>query len=284
MKVGVEFDRWIAYSKWEDESYKKIKDFGYSCVDYNMANTETEIYTLPESESDQILLKDKALVEQAGIEISQVHGPWRWPARDFTDEDRNERMEKMKKSIRMTSVLGCKNWVVHPIMPYGVTEINSPDEVQKTWDMNIEFMRELLKTAKEYDVTICLENMPMLEFSLAKPVDILKVVETINDEHFKICLDTGHVSVFKDLSLGDEVRRLGTKIQVLHVHDNRNSMDLHLVPYSGIIDWQDFADALHEIDFEGVFSLETVPSVKLPLDIYEDMYKINCRIADSIIN
>ena len=283
MKIGIGFDRLTAFSKWGDECYKKIKEFGFSCVDYNMSDTNDVIYTSSEAESDAVLLKDKALAKEAGIEIFQVHGPWRWPARDFTDEDRAERMEKMKKSIRMTSVIGCKNWVIHPIMPYGVVQINNPDEVQKTWDMNIEFMSELLKTAKEYDVTICLENMPMLEFSLAKPADILRVVEAINDEHFKICLDTGHVSVFEELSLGDEVRRLGDKIQTLHVHDNRYSKDLHMMPYYGIINWQEFADALHEINYSGVFSLETAPPVNLPLDIYEDMYRALFRIADAII-
>ena len=84
------------------------------------------------------------------------------------EEDRKERMEKMKKSIRYTAVLGCKYWVIHPIMPFGVCEKDTED-AQKTWDMNIEFMSELLKVAKEVGVTICFENMPMLQFSLAKP-------------------------------------------------------------------------------------------------------------------
>ena len=26
-------------------------------------------------------------------------------------------MEKMQKSIRLTALLGCKNWVIHPIIP-----------------------------------------------------------------------------------------------------------------------------------------------------------------------
>ena len=64
----------------------------------------------------------------------------------------------MKKSIRAASILECKNWVIHPIMPFGVEDIDTGD-AEKTWDMNVAFMKELLKTAKEYGVTICLENM-----------------------------------------------------------------------------------------------------------------------------
>lgn len=283
MKIGNKantFDE--GYGRWGEDTYKKLKEHGYSCSDFDMSNTESILYTSSQEEVDAILLREKKLAQEAGIEIFQVHGPWRYPPRDFTKEDRKERMEKMKKSIRATALIGCKNWVVHPLMPYGMNEINTED-AQKTWDINIEFMRELLKTAKEYDITICFENMPMLEFSLAKPVDILKFVKEINDEHFKICLDTGHVSVFNDLIIGDEVRRLGDEIRVLHVHDNKMEKDLHLAPYFGNIDWSDFVSALKDIRFNGSFSLETIPPTKLPTVIFEDMCKLYAKIAEEVI-
>lgn len=269
------------YGRWKNNMYKKLKEHGYSCTDYNMSNTETEIYTAPQKAADSMLLHEKELAADACIEIVQVHGPWQWPPRDFTVSEREERMQKMKKSIRATAVLGCKNWVVHPIMPYGIDEINTVN-AKKTWDINVTFMNTLLKTAKEYDVTICLENMPMPNFSLAKPEEILRFVETINDDNLKICLDTGHVAVYDDLNLGDEVRRLSNKIRALHVHDNSHGMDLHMMPYFGIIDWSDFAAALHDIKFDGCFSLETAPPSKLPDTEYEDMCKLLFKIASNI--
>ena len=105
-------------------------------------------------------------------------------------------------------------------------------------------MRELLKTAKEYDVILCLENMPFLDFSLSAPQEILKIVKEMNDDHFKICLDTGHVSVFGDLSVGDEVRRLNKEIRALHIHDNKFGIDSHYMPFFGKIDWKDFSKSL----------------------------------------
>lgn len=44
------------------------------------------------------------------------------------------------------------------------------------------------------------ENMPFKNFSLSKPCDILRFVKAIDDENFKICLDTGHVAVFEGMS------------------------------------------------------------------------------------
>ena len=282
MKIGIEFNIFSSgYCRYGDKKYKKMKEHGFSCIDFNMANTNTEIYLSPAS--DELLLREKELAEDAGIEIHQAHGPWRSPPRDTTPEDRAERMDKMKKSIRAASLLGCKNWVIHPLMPPGAADTETGGE-KETRDINLRFMRELLKTAKEYGVTICLENMPMAKFSMSKPAAILSFVEEIGDENFKICFDTGHASVFDDLSLCDEVRRLGDKIKVLHIHDNKCGKDLHLMPYFGSTDWKAFALSLKDIGYDGVFSLETSAPEKLPDYLFEKASVMLYEIANEIIN
>ena len=282
MKIGTEFNIFNSgYCRYGDKKYIKLKEHGFSCVDFNMSSTNTEIYTSPLS--DELLLREKRLAEDAGIEIHQSHGPWRSPPRDGTPEDRAERMEKMKKSIRAASLLGCTNWVVHPLMPLGADDTVTGNE-KGTWDINLRFMRELLPIAKEYGVTICLENMPMAKFSMAKPAAILNFVGEMGDDNFKICLDTGHAAVLDDLSLCDEVKRLGDKIQVLHIHDNKCGKDLHLMPYFGTIDWKAFARSLEDIGFNGVFSLETVAPGKLPDPLFEKSSILLYEIANEIIN
>ncbi len=257
------------YGRFGDAIYLKLREHGFSCTDFDMADTNSPLYTGSLSQAEATLRKERALAETAGIEINQVHGPWRWPPQDNTEEDRKERMEKMKKSIYLTTALGCKNWVVHPIMPLGLEDADT-DDALRTWAMNFVFMEELLETAKEYNITICLENMPMHQFSMSTPKEILNFVKGIGDDHFKICLDTGHVSVFPELDLAEETRRLGKEIRVLHVHDNRYNHDMHLNPYDGIVDWASFGKALRDIQFDGVFSLETAPDDKLPDALFEE--------------
>lgn len=284
MKIGFQtstFDK-QSYGRYGENTYKKLKEHGYSCSDFCMVESDFPIFNMSVKDTDALLLKEKKLALEAGIEIFQVHGPWRWPPQDNAEEDRRERMDKMKKSIRGTAVLGCKNWVIHPIMPYGIEEIGT-ENAQKTWEMNKEFMTGLLKTANEYDVTICLENMPMPEFSMGTPEAVLKFVKEINDEHFKICLDTGHVSVYNNLSLKGEVKRLGKEIRTLHIHDNKCGNDLHLMPYFGVINWQEFADALKEINFDGCFSLETIFPSGLSDDVFEASAKLLAKIAKEIV-
>ena len=269
-------------SRWGEERYRMLKGLGYDCVDFGMSDTEAEPYTLDENAFIEYLQEERKLIEDAGMEVFQVHGPWRWPPEDSTPENRAERMEKMRRSIQAAALLGCKNWVVHPIMPFGTEDIDLGKE-QETWDLNLDFMKELLITAKEYDVTICFENMPMRKFSLAKPADILRFVKTINDGNFKICLDTGHVAIFKDLSLADAVRELGDEIRTLHIHDNDGRYDLHRMPYDGILDWTSFGKALKEIQYKGAFSLETAPSKNMPKEAAEMLYEAMVVIAKEII-
>lgn len=283
MKIGISASSLNnQYGRWGADAYRKLKEHGFSCSDFNMADTDICLYTLPENEADEILLTERKLAETAGIEISQVHGPWRWPPKDNTSEDRQERMEKMKRSIRATKLLGCKNWVVHPIMPFGIEDIPA-GKSDMTWEMNLSFMSELLKTAKEYDVTICLENMPMPLFSMARPKDILRFVKQMNDDHFKICLDTGHVNVFPELSAAEEARALGNEIRVLHVHDNNFGRDAHMFPFFGTIEWKDFGKALKDIGFNGSFSLETLPPANLPDSIFEKLCISLREIAEWIL-
>ena len=273
MKIGTSM-----FSRYGDNAYIKVKEAGFDYVDFEMSGDQNLVYTLSPDETDALMLKHKALAEEAGIVINQVHGPWRYPPEDSTPENRAERLDKMQRSIRWTSLLGCKYWVIHPIMPFGTHDIEIGKE-KETWELNLEFFRALLPTAKEYGITICFENMPMLDFSLAKPADILRFVEEINDDCFQVCLDTGHVTVFKELSIGEETRRLGKHIKVLHVHDNRMSLDMHLPPYFGKTKWDEFALALKDIGFDGVFSLELLPPSVFPDETFDKMCSVLADVA-----
>jgi len=108
-------------------------------------------------------------------------------------------------------------------------------------------------------VTICLENMPHRNFSMAKPEKVLQLAKLLDDPHFAVCLDFGHVATQENMSVADQIRLLGDKLQAVHIHDNGGEKDEHLWPGAGIIDWAEAMKALREIGYTGVFSLETHP-------------------------
>ena len=266
MKIGTVYHpEFVGRERFGDKRFSIFSGSGYDAIDYNMTNTEREIYTCSEEELEAAMLSERADIEAAGLFVSQVHGPWRCPPIDSTPADRVERMEKMKRSIRAAYLLGAKFWVVHPIMPNSTADLVLGG-ADKTWDINIEFFTELVEYAKEMEVIICLENMPFIPFSIATPEQICRLIDAIDDDNFKMCLDTGHVAVFPELSVGDCIRACGDRIRALHIHDNLGDRDSHLYPTRGRINWQDTVSALREIGFDGVFSLEATLDITLSDD------------------
>ena len=119
MKIGIESAGYIEHYGLR-EGLRRMKAQGYETLDYQtLADTETSLYTCSEAEYTKKLIEVRNECAAAGIEISQTHGPWRWPPQDYTEEQRAERFEKMVKAIRGTAILGCPYMVIHSIMPFG---------------------------------------------------------------------------------------------------------------------------------------------------------------------
>lgn len=246
------------------QRYAIYREAGFSGIDFNTSRTADNIfYTEPEAQMEKRITDIRGQIEGEGMMVHQVHGPWCWPPLlDETAPGRVLRLEEMKRSMRIAKLLGSAYWVLHPIMPYRVKDLPEGN-AEGTWTLNVEFMSKLLEYAKQIDITICLENMPHRLFSMAKPEAVLRLVEEMNDPHFAMCLDTGHVATQENLDLAQQVRMIGKHLKVMHVHDNMGERDQHLWPTKGVICWDSFTEALKEVGFAGVFSLETSPACGL---------------------
>ena len=270
------------YSRWGKDKYKKLREIGFEALDFNSGLVSGHASCRISNEDFLAgVAEEKKLIDEAGLEVYQMHGPWRWPANDATPEDRANRMSVMQTSIKACAMLGCKNWVIHPIMPFGIRDLEI-DKGEETWALNIEFFTELAKTAHEYDVKICIENMPMPNFSIATPADIVRFIKALNDNCFAMCLDVGHVAVYPDLDLVKSVHEIKDVLRAIHVHDNQGKIDQHLSPYFGIVDWAGFGKALRDINFSGAFSLEVEAPKALPDPLFEDMSKLLFNIGKQI--
>ena len=256
MKLGItntEYTRPYGIS----EGYKKMKRHGYDHSDYqHFINTETEFFKSDISSFERALSEETKIAQSEGILFCQAHGPWRHPPIDLLESDRAKRIDEMKKSIYGTAVLNCKNWVVHPFMPFGS---NSDEQPQKMIEINLEALSALCDYAKTVNVNVCIENMPFPKLPLATVEALIGFMDTVNRENFKFCLDTGHSIVCKE-DVAESIRKLGAdRLVALHIHDNDGTKDTHHIPFSGIIDWESVNTALNEISYGGVFSLECAP-------------------------
>lgn len=255
--------------KFGRDKYKKMHEFGFSTLDFQLMDTDDVWYQLDDEQLKKKAAETRAWMEDGGMRVSQAHGPWTWPpTKDTTPEGRILRAAEMKKSMYITHLLGGENWVMHPIMPFGKEDIPLGRQ-QETWELNVAFLSELAVYAGEIGVTLCVENMPMHDFSIATPADILRLLRAVDHPNCKACLDTDHVAVYPDWTAADAVRLLGGELRAMHAHDNNGLQDYHDYPGRGITDWTAYAKALHESGYAGVFSLEAAPSRRLPDEEYE---------------
>lgn len=254
MKIGIAHYYLDRYG-FEDGA-RKMAEHGYGALDFSFVSTDSIFYS--DNEGDYLPLINEYLtaLQKNNIVIEQIHGPWRYPPKDATEEDRAERFEKMVKSLKLAKLVGAKYVALHPLMPFGAESDENPEEVYK---INNEYYSALAGVAEELGVTICLENMPFREFPLSSCEAIMALIKDINSPAIKFCFDTGHANYHGD-PLGESVRKIGSEyLRILHVHDNDGSGDSHLPPYEGTIDWGKFIEALYDIGYNGVLNLETSP-------------------------
>lgn len=284
MKLGI--SDYYYDTDWEfgaAKRYQLYHEAGFSCIDFNTSKTTIPFYTEPEREMERLMRGIRQELAAADMTVHQVHGPWCWPpVKDQSPEGRILRAEEMKKSMRMAKLLGSDKWVIHPIMPNLLRDL--PDgTAENTWQLNVEFMGWLLNYAKEVDITICLENMPHRNFSMAKPEKVLEFAQLMGDPHFAVCLDTGHVATQEGLTVPEQIRLLGDHLQAVHIHDNLGEKDQHMWPGKGIIDWQNTAKAFRETGYSGVFSFETNPEVGVDAETFLSQAKEMVAIAKNIM-
>lgn len=244
------------------EGAKRMKEHGYSFCDFPLADTETEYYR----EGDDSFIEDaRSALESAGIKVFQIHGPWRFP-KDATEEDRAERFDKMTRAMKLAKHLGAEYMAVHPLMPFGICRDN-PDELYR---INKEYYTALARVAEGIGVTVCLENMPFVNFPMSTPSEIAAFIRDIDHPNLKMCFDTGHANCFPE-PIGKSVREIGADlIRILHLHDNLGVDDTHSVPYDGIVNWAEVIEALYDVGYDGVINLECAPVSKKQYDELTD--------------
>lgn len=256
-----------------DGAYRVIKECGFDAVDANVDHLYSGSDIRNKRPSKVFGGSDKECMEyfkpwadaakKYGIENYQAHAPFPSYIYDPDNSEQNDFMlEVLKKTIRGCDAMDCRHLIIHPFF-LGYDQQMDP---QTEWDVNIERYSALIPVAKEYGVTICLENMfagyrgKMYSACCSDIPTACRYIDTLNDiageKCFAFCLDTGHL-----LLLGKDVKtammQLGKRIEAFHVHDNNGIIDQHLAPYMGIQDWGRFVEGLKAIGFDKTLSFET---------------------------
>ena len=100
---------------------------------------------------------------------------------------------------------------------------------------------------------MAIENMlPVQRFAASD--ELLRLIEAVAMPNLGICFDTSHAQLAQE-GIG-MATRLGSFVVTLHASDNGGRSDDHLVPGTGVIDWEKFFGILSEIRYDPVFMVE----------------------------
>ena len=231
-----------------------IKNAGFDAYDYTMCleHKDYEKYT-------NIFLMDNYIEEaqnlrkyadSIGLLCNQAHAIF--PSFFKGDDERTQKgINETIKCMEIASILGAKVIVVHP-------------ENNCTFKENVEYYKRLEPYCEKFNIKIGVENMWNWSESKKRAItaacaykdDYLKTIKHLNPKWFTCCVDIGHAEMMKGSSAKILLEALGDYVGCLHIHDNNKVHDLHKIPYSTKIDFDEVIDTLRNIHYKGDVTLE----------------------------
>ena len=225
-------------------------------------------------DSDDYIQKAKAFREytdKIGIYCNQTHGSVPLLGAFFTKEDNDLLFERVKRTIEITHILGAKYCVLHPSSDCSIKE-------------NAERFKLLKQIAHDNDVIIAIENMPS-DTLFGKPEDFNALLDEINDDHFALCLDIGHAEIeYTGSSAVDFINKMGKRLVCLHIHDNDKGNDIHQLPYTYMVNFDEIWKTLKKNDYQGDITFEVCTSFNnLPNSLFIHFLELLHSVGEYIL-
>ena len=252
----------------DEEAIKLLAKAGFNCIDlnlnrYSVRDPVNPFWNMTVVQQEKYAASIKKTAREAQVYISQVHAPY--PTYFPLKRKRKEVKEYIENAIYIAALIGSPYVVVHPLVP---PEAKTADEIKEAVEMSIDFYREFFSLLVQTGVKLAVENMfnwdrendcPLP--TVASTVECMRyIIDTLNhmvgEDAYVACLDTGHCMLSGGGDLPYMVQKLAHRLRLLHIHDNDGKRDKHQAPYKGIINWEEFAKSLVEINYNGVLSLE----------------------------
>ncbi len=147
---------------------------------------------------------------------------------------RIESMDETKRAMDAAEHLRFRYFVVH----LGRHE----DEYDlRRFDAGFTSLEHLRIFGKEQGVDLLLENTTG---GLNTPDRVLQFIHYTRLE-MKVCFDVGHAHLTGGVAASLDLLR--PLVAIVHLHDNRQEKDDHLMPFEGSIDWQGAMGGLHTL-------------------------------------
>ena len=256
-KIGIYYGYWtkdwiVDFSKY----VKKVESLGFDVIEFDMS-------VIMESPKKYQKSLKKALAE-SDLEVSFCTSlPENKDISSGYTKKRVKGIDYLKKSIKKVDEFGGE--ALSGIL-YGIwgDELKPGEDKSPYLQRSIESMKEVAKTAENYDVQCNMEVVNRFEqFMLNTSKEGVEYVNKVDSSHVNILLDTYHMNIEED-SFAKAIKTAGEKLGHFHIGANNRKL-----PGDGHLDWEEIIGTLNEINYDGKIVME--PFVLNGGDIAQDI-------------
>jgi D-psicose/D-tagatose/L-ribulose 3-epimerase len=196
------------------------------------------------------------IVRRHGLEVSACAAMG--PDRDLIHPDeaiRKNGVAYLRQAIEATHALGGTNLVGPLYAAVGRTWQQTPAERARDLDVLVKNLGELARYAGDYGVILCVEPLNRFETSFINLAEqAIEVVDRVDHPNCQVMLDTFHMNI-EEKSLGNAIRAAGKRLRHVHACENDRG-----APGSGNVTWNEVAQALKDIKYDGPVVIESFTS------------------------
>ena len=238
-RIGIFMNFWV--KNWDADHVKyikKVSGLGFDILEFQAQ----ALLEMDKSRMDEV----RQAAKDNGIELTYSLGLN--PKYDVASPDAKVReggIEYLKRIVERIGYMEGKLLSGVNYAGWGSPDyiVDDKSEIVKH---SIESVRQVIKTAEDYDVTYCVEVVNRFEgivMNTAK--EAIEYVKQIDSDKIGILLDTYHMNI-EEGSIGDAIRSVGGYLKNFHTGENNR-----VVPGKGHLDWDEIFGALHDIDYQG---------------------------------
>jgi D-psicose/D-tagatose/L-ribulose 3-epimerase len=164
-------------------------------------------------------------------------------------------MDYIRGCIDATHTIGGTNLVGPIYSAVGRVWQQAPDERAKDMDTLVKNLTVLATYAGDNGVVLCIEPLNRFETSFINLASqAIELVDRVNHPACKIMLDTFHMNI-EEKSLGAAICATGNRLAHFHSCENDRG-----APGSGNVTWNEVAQALRDIHYDGPLVIESFTS------------------------
>ena len=281
LKIGVQTQN-VIDDDCPEFGFNMLRDVGFNCVDFSLHSylknediykgNFNDFFDKSITDLEEYFNPHKSAAKSSNITIHQMHMPYPMYVPKGDEALNNYLVEVVApKSLQICSFLECKYIVVHG---FKLNKYLGSEE--KEWQHTEVFINKIAPQLKELGITVCIENLyddigeHLIEGPCCNARKAADRIDRINDKYkteiMGFCFDTGHANLI-GLNFEKFITILGSRLKVLHIHDNDGIRDLHQMPFTfsknrennTSTDWEGFIKGLRNVGFKGVLNFETAP-------------------------